>query len=403
MLKWLPPLFFFSVLMGSPVIGLLAFSLLGAAHGWSGRLDPHAPGAFGWGRGDTWLALSFMSIPIFKVISALWSSVPLLALENALWHSHFLFFPLVLMGLHRCRSQDQWIEQGLGLGLIAYGLYAITVHLSGGAILDAGRQNVGVLAQLTMALGGWNLLLLTRPTPMAVRWRVVHGLALTGTLVALLSSTRRLELLGFVFLAACIALWRLRSHLTGLRLAMLGWLILMAAGLLIYARREKFMLGLQELQTYAAHYTTDISVKLTSWGARLEMWRTGLGAFTDHPWLGLGAQARPSAMQAWGAPPAELFGHRHFHSHLVQTLVEGGIIGLLTMLSALWISARMLIINTWRRQHEVSLLGLSLLLAYAIEGSFSAALFYDKPNSFLVVASAWLWLRIRSQAPGRDT
>lgn len=398
MLKWLPPLFFFGVLMGSPAIGLLAFGLLGAVHGWYGWRHPDATDAFQWTRCDTWLVLSFVSIPLFKALSAVWSSAPLLALENALWHSHFLFLPLVLLGLHRCASEYRWIERGLALGLIAYGIYATVVHFSGETILDPRRQNVGVLAQLAMALGGWNLLMLTRPTPTPIFWRVVHTLALIGTVVALLSSTRRLELLGFVVLATCITLWRLRSHLTWTRLIMLAMLIVMAAGLLVYARREKFMLGLQELQTYATHYTLDVSVKLTSWGARLEMWRTGWSAFTDHPWLGLGAEARPSTMQPWGAPPAELFGHRHFHSHLIQTLVEGGLLGLLVALSGLWVSIKKLIIHTWQQQHEWSLLGLSLLLAYAIEGSFSAALFYDKPNSFLVIAIAWLWLQIRPKS-----
>ena len=144
-----------------------------------------------------------------------------------------------------------------------------------------------------------------------------------------------------------------------------------------------------------ALHATDMSVKLTSWGARLEMWRTGLSAFAEHPWLGISAQARPSAMQAWGAPPPEVFGHRHFHSHLIQTLVEGGLLGLLVLLAALTISIQLLIKRSWQKQNEVSLLGLALLMAYAIEGCFSAALFYDKTNTYLIVASAWLWLRVR--------
>ena len=395
MLACLPALFFFAVLMGSPVIGFLLFTLLGLVHLGKIRFASHARNAFEWTRQDAWLALSFVSIPLFKMLSALWSTQPELAFENAAWHAYFLFWPLVLMGIHHCQSNVLWAERSLALGLIAYGLYAIGIQLSGGAILDPDRQNVGVLAQLAMALGGWNLLMLTRPGPMPGLWRGIHAVALVATLVALLSSTRRLELLGFMALAGLILLWRLRSRLNRVRALSPSALLLLLAGFLLYLRREKFMLGLQELQSYMAFYETDIAVKLTSWGARLEMWRTGLSAFADQPWLGLSAQARPSGMQAWGAPPAEVFGHRHFHSHLIQTLVEGGLVGLLVMVSSLGISIRLLITGPWRRQTEVSLLGLALLMAYAMEGSFSAALFYDKPNSYLVVATAWLWLRLR--------
>ena len=94
----------------------------------------------------------------------------------------------------------------------------------------------------------------------------------------------------------------------------------------------------------------------------------------------------------------DIFGHRHFHSHLMQTLVEGGLLGLLVFLAALWHSARVLIVRSWTMHRETALLGISLLAAYAMEGAASAALVYDKPNALLVVMSAWVWLRMRQRA-----
>lgn len=96
-----------------------------------------------------------------------------------------------------------------------------------------------------------------------------------------------------------------------------------------------------------------------------------------------------------------IFGHRHFHSHLMQTAVEGGLLGLLVWGAAMAYSTRTLIVKAWNAQRENALLAASLLLAYALEGAASAALVYDKPNALLVVMSCWVWLQTRAkkQAP----
>ena len=198
MLACLPPLFFFAALMSSPVIGFLIFTLLGLIYAGKIWLFPSASDTLHWTVQDSWLALCFASIPLFKILSILWSTQPELALQNAMWHGYYLFWPLVLIGMQRCKSDALWTERSLALGLIAYGMYAVVVHLGGGAILDPHRQNVGILAQLAMALGSWNLLILTRSGYMTTFWRGIHAVALIATLVALISSTRRLELLGFL-------------------------------------------------------------------------------------------------------------------------------------------------------------------------------------------------------------
>ena len=92
-----------------------------------------------------------------------------------------------------------------------------------------------------------------------------------------------------------------------------------------------------------------------------------------------------------------IFGHRHFHSHLMQTLVEGGLMGLLVFAAALWQSSRMLIARAWAHHRETALLAATLLVAYALEGAASAALVYDKPNALLVVMSTWVWLQLRER------
>ncbi len=397
MLAWLPPLFFFAVLMGSPVPGFLVFVLIGMVHAWQSWRKPQAAGAFQWTRQDSWLALTFASIPLFKAVTMLWSPAPWLALQNAFWHAYYLFWPLVLLGIQRCRDQQGVTENSIGLGLICFGLYATGIELSGDSLHSPGvRANVGILAQLAMAVGAWSFAILTRPDQGRPA-RILHLMATVAAFVVLVFTTRRLELLGLVMLTGLISLYRWRARLTFLRTVSLAVALCAVVVLLVFFRLEKFQQGFNELHLFIFDRANNPDIIYTSWGARLEMWRTAWSAFLDHPLLGIGASARPYEMQAWGGPgDINSFGHRHFHSHLVQTLVEGGLLGLCIMILSLYASYRLLIANAWTVHRELALLGLCLLAAYGTEGLASATLQYDKANAYLVVATAWLWAHIRT-------
>jgi O-antigen ligase len=395
MLNTLLVLFFFAALMGSPVVGVLVFTGVGAAAAWKAWRTPERPGHWTWQANDRWLALCFMSVFLFKVLSLAWSPQPALALGNAAWHLAFLFWPLVLLGLNRCTTSQNQLDTANAAGLIFMALWRLSFEATGWAAISPGNANLGILAQLTMTLGAWNLLALTRPETTDKPVRALHTLALLSTLVILFLSTRRLELLGFMALSAGIVAFRLRSYYTPMR-AVGGVVVLLGIlAILVAIRWDKFALGFAQIQGYMTHGANTPDFEINSWGLRLEMWRVGWAAFCDHPWLGISASARPSDLQMYGAPHAEAFGHRHFHMHLMQTVVEGGLLGLLLLLTTLVYSTREMIIKPFHTQPETALLAATLLGSYALEGLASATLIYDKPNALLVVMSAWVWVLLR--------
>jgi O-antigen ligase len=167
--------------------------------------------------------------------------------------------------------------------------------------------------------------------------------------------------------------------------------------LLIAIRWKKFSLGFQEIQHYLDHGHSNI--QNSSWGARMEMWRVGWSAFWNNPWLGMSASVRPSDLQIYGAPPSELFGHRHFHQQFLQILAEGGLLGLAVFTLSLGYSVYAMVIQPFKKMPEIALISMALLMSYFMEGLVSAALVYDKPNALLVVASAWVWVQVRNSAP----
>lgn len=391
------PIIFFALLMGSPVPGFLLLTTIGiwiAFHSWR---HPLRPENWRWIKEDFWIALSFMSIVLFKLLTVLWSPQPILALANAGWHLYFIFWPLVFLGLSQLKTTQAQIDKSVAAGLVFValwrGIYAITEQ----PIFDPGPAGIGLLAQLAMTMGAWNLLALTREDNTTKNWRILQALALPSTFVIIILTTRRQELLGFFLIFTGILAYRFRRFYTPWRAFTALFILLILLGALVAVRWEKFAIGLNEIQRYFEH-GSELKNRINSWGARLEMWRVGWVAFIDNPWLGLSASVRPMGLQMYGAPPEELFPHRHFHQHLLQVLVEGGILGLAVFSVTLRYTINEMIIKPFKNQPEISLLSIALLSSYIMEGMVSAPLVYDKPNALLVITSCWLWLQIRKKS-----
>src|SRR5574343_244817 len=136
MLAYLPPLFFFAALMGSPVIGFLVFLVMGLAVLGTRWRANNLSSRWQWQRTDTHVALCFMSIPLFKALSVMWSATPMLAWKNAFQHSYFLFWPLVLLGLQRCKGEQKLLDHASALALLAYTGFAIVMQMRGSPISE---------------------------------------------------------------------------------------------------------------------------------------------------------------------------------------------------------------------------------------------------------------------------
>jgi O-antigen ligase len=91
--------------------------------------------------------------------------------------------------------------------------------------------------------------------------------------------------------------------------------------------RERIARGLEDVHQYFNGGPTD-----TSMGIRFELWRSALRLIEQHPLTGASIPAvRASLEQQVAAKqaPAYVLDYEHFHNEILQTLVYGGILGLI--------------------------------------------------------------------------
>lgn len=396
------PGIYFGLILIVPLLseaGVLILALLGAGALAFSRANTLQHVA--WERRDSWISLCIALVFLFKMASALWSGTPYLAVRNALWHTHLLLWPLVLIGLHRCNARLHDIDKPLAWGLIFTAIwYGLSLFWAtpdpNRPFFEAGTTGYQQLGQLTLVLGSLNFVTLTRPGLTAPRW--LYALALLATVVVLHATSRRIEMAAFAVIVIGCTAYRLWHRLSKLQvvgiLAITGILMITVASL----RSHLYMQAVQEASQFMALRPTDLGVTQTSIGGRLEMYRLGLLAVADKPWLGWGAGIRPHHLGQFGAPPPEMFTHRHFHSEYLQTLVEGGIIWAILLSASLAYLTRQWIVKPAVSQRELVLMAAAVMLAYAMEGLFSSALVYGPSNGLLVVCTAWIWRHLRKNA-----
>lgn len=377
-------------------VGVLVFSLLGLL-----TIMPWATpssAAITWHRRDSLIGICIASVFLFKIASGLWSDQPYLALRNALWHTHLLLWPLVVIGLSRCEPQTDQIEKSIAWGLIATACWYIldsnwSAQDPNRPFFEAGTTGYQQLGQLTLVLGALNFLTLTKKKLSHLQW--VFALALLATITILHGTSRRIEMASFGIIVICTISYRLWYRLS--KVQVIGILIVTTVLIAMIAslRLDLYLQAFNEAIQFIELRQNDLAVTQSSIGGRLEMYRLAFLAISEKPWLGWGAGIRPYQLSQFGAPSPEIFTHRHFHSEYLQTLVEGGVIWAFLFTTALASVAYQWLFKAVKSQSEAKLLGAAVMLSYGLEGVFSSALVYGPSNGLLVVSTAWIWLQLR--------
>ncbi|MBV8468078.1 MAG: O-antigen ligase family protein [Burkholderiales bacterium] len=273
--------------------------------------------------------------------------------------------PLILPFAASQRSHTDWWWLGCALGAV------VMATISSYEVFMLGEPRArgyhfwvswGALG-LTMGI----LPLSAQPPGWQHGWRkgILYLAAAAGVATAILSGSR------LTWLAAgAILAWRLgRRSCRAALFASVGALCALLLSSAVPAIAARWQMFGQDLHQYA---TGDAD---TSTGLRLVMWREALGAWQQHPWLGVGTEG----FHAWlvgaarlGRGPATLQEHGHAHSEILNALASGGILGLvataLVFLLPWWAFSRFESNSPDAPTATAARAGKTLILAFALIG-----------------------------------
>jgi O-antigen ligase len=272
----------------------------------------------------------------------------LLALDtaNVLWHglgwrpldhaAHVLLYLVVAAVFgQRLRMGLVWI--GFSLTAIGLGMVCVVQHHGLGIPraygLNGGGSGAIECATILLGLALLALVQLLRTRPGSRRW-LLHGTAmLLGMYGALLTQSRG-PLLAFVPVFLLVLALHAR-HRGRWRWSLAFAAAVCLGGALATATLHGAMLGrFAAIQQEVAGF--DQGDPDGSIGERLEMWRTALRAFAEHPWIGVGIDEYDDYVRAEvaaGRSDASIAPYNQPHNEYLRALATGGLPQLLILLA----------------------------------------------------------------------
>jgi O-antigen ligase len=335
-------------------------------------------------------------------------AVLLYAIANVLVHglgwgpldlpSHMLLFMAIaaLFALP-VNLRVTWLCFGLTaalLGLVCiYQHYVLGIDRAYG--LNGGEWSAIEFAMFILVLVLVALTRLLDPrTPRPDRWVYAAAIVL-GMYGALLTQSRG-PLIAFVPLFVLVVVLGVRRHgqkRIGLALvvgAVLGGVLATAS--LHQEMVTRFKEVPEQIETFTDRNETSGAIP-----ERLEMWRTALAAFREHPWSGVGLDqfgTYARSQIAEGRSSTTISKYTHPHSEYLEAAATGGVPGLGLLLLLFGVPLAYFCRRLWRPspdEYAPALIGLCVVAMYAMCGLVDNVFYRAMPHSlffFLVLGMA---------------
>lgn len=305
----------------------------------------------------------------------------------------------VMLTVLACRPNRKTLWWGLiagimaGFAFIAYQRWHLGIERPGGLI------NPITFGDMMLCMGLMCLAATLDFSGRNVLWPALG--ALVGLAGSIITGTRG----GWLAIALSAVLLVQYGHVLQGRwrkgLALLVLLLLVGSYFVPAAgTRARVDQGLTDVHEYFNGGPTD-----TSMGIRFELWRTATQLIEQHPLAGASVPRIQAEMQALvnaGKAPAYVMDYSHFHNQILQTLVYGGVIGLLA-----WAATLLAPFLFFRRQLRLgaspapALAGMLLVLSYFSFGLTEVIMWSVHSSMFYAMMLFLLaGLCLDSRAPG---
>ncbi|WP_317204896.1 O-antigen ligase family protein [Janthinobacterium sp.] len=308
---------------------------------------------------------------------------------------------LLLLLAHPPRASALW--GGLAIGAIGAGVFVSWQSLMLGVERPGGTTNPIQFGNISMLMGILCLcgLVWARAQAHRAAWT---GFMLLGGLFGILGSQLSASRGGWIALPVCVCVLAIHAARVHGKRYLYGGLLALAALVTVSYEiphsplKTRTEMAVREVQSF-----TDTGNIDTSSGLRIEMWRSAIAMFPQHPWLGWGQQGYMDykvVLIREGKVIPRIGAYTNAHNEYVDALVKHGIIGLLAQL-ALYLVPLALFARQLRDPrgavHPFALAGVSLYTCYFIFGLTTTFLTLNIGVMMLAFLTVILWAALRQQ------
>lgn len=237
----------------------------------------------------------------------------------------FLFLSVIISVMHRSIKLDVLLYS-IPLGAFIAGLVALyqyyVLHLPS-AFYEQMKIQSG---DITMSLGLFSLV--TSFYLLELKKNKCALLAIIGAFFGVLASVLSFARGGWISLPLIflMILYIYKNIISKKRLIVLLLGVFVSA--IILSMNEQFVYRMLDAKNNLAYYFEGI--KDGSVGARLDMWKIGINAFLEHPFLGWNLQELDNykmSLAEKGLVPHEFIVYSHLHNQFIDELAKKGILG----------------------------------------------------------------------------
>ena len=327
----------------------------------------------------SWITIIYFTVILVTLIHADGWSAQFHHLGRKL---HFLLAPLIALAVYKSNISIVKLLFSLKLGLLLIGIITIIQFF-----LDyprpSGMMNANVFGDLAVSM---LFLSMVRIFQESHKEKIFTSIAVIFGLIAIILSASRGSWLSFLILLSFF-LYLSYCHFSK-RLKAKNLLVFFTALILLFGTIltktpvvKQFSQGVEEVQKWE-----DGDTSTTSNGMRMEMWKSGLLASTNAPWLGYGYRNANKVATEYATKYHErISGYTHLHNEYITNLVSSGILGLIALfillLSPLAVFAKNL---KYDDRHYYALMGVLLCIGYITFGFSHIAFGEEHMNAFYV-------------------
>jgi len=294
---------------------------------------------------------------------------------------HFLLAPLIALAIFQADLSIKRLLLSIKIGLILIGIIVIVQFLLG-YNRPSGMINANIFGDIAVAMLFLSIVRVFSEKP---KEQVITFVAILAGISAIFLSENRGSWLSFLVLSIVYIGLIYKPFLQEKIKRKIFLVLMLSVAIGFIGTQTDASKRISKAVTEIQNWHSGSELK-TSLGLRMEMWRSGLSATKQAPWLGYGYRnANQVASEHASNNKIIIQGFTHLHNEYITNLVSAGIIGLFSVLVLLFVPVVIFYRKLKNKDtYHYASMGILLCIGYATFGFSHIAFGEEHVNAFYV-------------------